>query len=102
MIDLTPIVNLLIAVLATLAMRYLVPWIRSNTTAKQREHLMAWVEIAVAAAQQVYYQADGKTRLAYAMNVLASQGFDVNSDAVRDAVEAEVLRLHQCLETTNE
>lgn len=98
MIDLTPLINAAILVLAALAMRYLVPWIRSKTTAEQREDLLFWAGIAVDAAQQLFYQSDGATRLEYALKYLADKGFDVEDEAVRGIVEAKVLRLHQALE----
>ena len=42
MIDLTPIVNAMIALAAAVATAFLIPWIRSKTTAEQREDLLAW------------------------------------------------------------
>lgn len=98
MIDLTPLVNVAIAILAAIALKYLIPWIEEKTTAKQREDLLAWVDIAVAAAQQLYHQADGATRLNYALSLLEAEGFNIDNRAVLDAVEAAVLKLHQGLE----
>ena len=95
MIDLTPSINAVVAVAASIAVRYLVPGIKEKTTAKQREDLLAWVDIAVCAAQQLYYHADGSIRLNYALNMLADEGFDIDNKSVRDAVEAAVLKLHQ-------
>ena len=97
MIDLTPIINAIIAILGALALKYLVPWLKARTTAAQREDLLKWVEIAVAAAQQLYYQSEGDVRLAYALQVLEEKGFDVKDEAVLNAVEAAVLKLHQGL-----
>ena len=94
-IDLTPLIEALIAALAAAAMYYFVPWIKSKTTASQREDLLAWVEIAVAAAQQLHYQSSGEQRLQHALKVLADEGFDINDRAVRSAIEAAVLKLHQ-------
>ena len=96
-IDLTPLLEALLLLLAMLALRYVLPWVRANTTAKQREDLLKWVDIAVAAAQQLFHQADGKIRLEYALEVLNGKGFDIDDMAVRDAVEAAVLKLHQGL-----
>jgi hypothetical protein len=85
----------LIAVLAAAAVYYIVPWIKSKTTASQREDLLAWVDIAVAAAQQLHYQSSGEQRLQHALKVLADEGFDINDKTVRSAIEAAVLKLHQ-------
>ena len=102
MIDLTPIINAVIALLAALATAYLIPWIKAHTTAKQREDLLVWVDIAVSAAQQLYHQADGADRLQYALEVLEAKGFDIDDVAVQDAVEAAVLKLHQGLVKTDD
>jgi hypothetical protein len=101
-IDLTPIINAVIAILAAVITIYVLPWVKSNTTAKQREDMLVWVEIAVSAAQQLYHSADGATRLTYALELLEEKGFDINDVAVKDAVEAAVLKLHQGLVTEND
>ena len=98
MIDLTPIINAIIAIMAALALRHIIPWINSKTTAEQRENLLRWVDIAVAAAQQLYYEGNGAERLSYALDLLEKKGFDITDQAVLDAVEAAVLKLHQGLE----
>jgi len=41
MIDLTPIANAVIAVVAVAITVYLVPWLRNRTTAAQREEINA-------------------------------------------------------------
>lgn len=100
MIDLTPIINVLILVVATLVTVYLVPWLKSKKTAEQTKDLMAWAKIAVAAAQQLYYQLDGEARLTHALAVMREAGFDVDTIEVRNAIEAAVLELHNALEGT--
>ena len=97
MIDLTPVLNAIIAVLAAVALKYLIPWIQGKTTAQQREDMLVWVDIAVHAAQQLFHEAEGATRLKYAMDLLESKGFDVDDVALRDAIEAAVLKLHHSL-----
>ena len=101
MIDLTPIINAAIAVLAALALRFVVPWLKSKTTETQRKDLEAWVKIAVAAAQQLYYQEDGAKRKEYVLKFLAEKGFDINDEAIDSAIEAAVLELHRALAEAN-
>lgn len=100
MIDLTPIINVLILVVATLVSVYLVPWIKSKKTVDQTKDLMAWARIAVKAAQQLYYQLDGEVRLEHALSVMREAGFNVDTIEVRNAIEAAVLELHNALEGT--
>lgn len=97
MIDLTTVIQAVLTVLVAVAMRWLVPWLKSRTSETQRQNLEAWVRIAVAFAQQVYYQNSGEERMANVLAFLESKGFDIDSDEVRAAIEAEVLKLHQGL-----
>ncbi|MBR4855120.1 MAG: hypothetical protein IKU94_00650 [Bacteroidaceae bacterium] len=97
MIDITPLINVLIALFATVVASFVLPWVSVNTTAKQRENLVKWAEIAVAAAQQLYHQESGTDRLEYALELMESKGFNIDDGSVRDAIEAAVLKLHQGL-----
>ena len=98
MIDLTNIVEAVIALAVALISVFVIPWISSKTTANDREDLLKWVDIAVAAAQQLFHQMNGAQRLDYALSFLAERGFDVDDAAVLNAVEAAVLKLHRKLE----
>ena len=98
MIDLTNILEAVVALAVAIITAFVLPWLRSKTTAEQRKELLVWVDIAVAAAQQLYHQLNGAERLAYALTILEEKGFDVDDGAVLDAVEAAVLKLHQQLE----
>ena len=53
-IDVTIIVDTVIALIMAIISTFAIPWIKSKTTAQQREDLVAWVKIAVAAAEQIY------------------------------------------------
>ena len=94
MIDLTPIYNAIIALAAACVSAFVIPWLKRKTDEQEREELLRWVEIAVAAAQQLYHQAEGSKRLAYALEFLEEKGFTID-DTVVDTVEAAVLKLHE-------
>lgn len=100
--DITSILEAIIALAAAVITVFLLPWLSGKTTAQEREELLGWVEIAVAAAQQLYHQCSGQQRLEYALSVLEERGFDVEEGAVVDAVEAAVLKLHRQLEAAND
>lgn len=101
MTDITSVLEAVIALAATVITVFLIPWISGKTTAQEREDLLGWVDIAVAAAQQLYYKCSGSQRLDYALAFLEEKGFDIDDGAVVDAVEAAVLKLHQKLEETS-
>lgn len=98
MTDLTPIINAAIALLAAVITAFVVPWIKRNTTQKDRETMLAWVEIAVAAAQQLYHELDGEKRKEYVLEFLATKGYSMDDAALDNAIEAAVLKLHRELE----
>lgn len=95
MINLTPILEAVIALAVAIITAFVIPWVKSKTTSQERDELLKWVDIAVAAAQQLYHHLDGADRWDYAMTLLAEQGYDVDERRVQDAVEAAVLKLHQ-------
>ena len=95
MMDLTTVLEAVIALAVAIITAFVIPWVKGKTTAQEREDLLTWVDIAVAAAQQLFHKMDGATRLRYALEMLEEKGFDVNDGVLQDAVEAAVLKLHQ-------
>ena len=98
MTDLTPIINAIVALLAAVITAFVVPWLKKKTTQQDRETMLAWVEIAVAAAQQLFYELDGADRKEYVINFLTERGYSVDEGALDAAIEAAVLKLHRELE----
>lgn len=101
MTDLTPVINAIIALLAALITAFVIPWLRRKTSAQDRAELLEWVEIAVAAAQQLFHQLDGAERKQYVLDFLAEKGYYLEDKEVDNAIEAAVLRLHRQLEACN-
>ena len=85
-IDLTPLLQAVIAFLAALVSYKLVPWIQARTTAQQQEMLRAAVSVAVYAAEQLYGTGKGKEKLMYVKGQLAKKGFHVDIDEIEAAV----------------
>lgn len=98
MIDITPIVNALIMMLAAIITTFVIPLLKKNASAQDLNEMLKWIDIAVMAAQQMYYTEDGAARKQYVLDFLTEKGYDVNSQAVDAAIESAVLKLHQELE----
>lgn len=77
-INLTPILQAVIVLLATLITYKLVPWIKSKTTAQQQENLRAAVRVLVFAAEQIFGAGKGKEKLEYVCEKLRERGYDVS------------------------
>ena len=85
-IDLTPIFQALIALLASIITIKVIPWIKARTTAQQQEMLRAAVSVAVYAAEQLYGAGAGKNKLMYVRGQLAKKGYHVDIDEIEAAV----------------
>ncbi len=97
-VDLTSLIVAIIGVLTAALVRFVIPWLKSKTTETQRTELLKWVDIAVTAAQQLYYDLSGPERKKYVLDFLSGQGFDVNDPEINAAIESAVLELHHWME----
>lgn len=89
-IDLTPVFQAVIALLAALVTYKLIPWIKACTTESQQASIRAAVKVAVFAAEQIYGAGNGREKLEFAREKLCEQGFDVDTDEI-EAVVGEYL-----------
>lgn len=85
-IDLTPLLQALFALLATIITVKIIPWIKSRTTAEQQKTLHTAVQVAVYAAEQVYGAGRGNEKLAYAQTYLLGKGYTVDIEVIEAAV----------------
>ena len=86
MIDLTPILQALIGLLAALVTYKLIPWIKARTTVAQQEQLETGVRIAVFAAEQLFGAGHGAEKFDYAIHWLADHGYQVDKGTIEAAV----------------
>ena len=86
MIDLTPILEALISLLAVLVTSKLIPWIKSKTDVNQQIALSTAAKIAVYAAEQIYGAGKGEEKLDYVISRLEEKGYTVDMDAIEAAV----------------
>lgn len=90
MVDLTPVVQAVITLLAALITYRLVPWIKARTTEQQQANLAALASTLVYAAEQLFGANHGAEKLAYVTDILRKRGYDVDSQEVLAVVEAAV------------
>ena len=86
MIDLTPIFQAVIALLAAIITYKVVPWVQARTTAQHQALLSSAVRVAVYAAEQLYGAGAGKEKLMYVKNQLAKKGYTIDIDEIEAAV----------------
>ena len=93
-INLTPIFQAAILLVAAIVTTFVVPWIKSKAKNEDMAIFLRWVEIAVAAAEQLYESTDGEKKKAYVLAYLNGKGYTVDVDDLENAIEAAVLKLH--------
>jgi hypothetical protein len=87
MIDLTPIINAVIALLAAIVTWKLVPWIKMRTSNEEQALISALVRTGVFAAEQLYKTPGmGQAKFEYVQKYLLAHGYQVDQAAVEAAV----------------
>ena len=96
MTDITPIVNAVIALAAAVVTAFVIPWIKSKTTAAQREEINSWVKIAVTAAEQIYLGAGkGKEKKEYVLKFLEEKNLKIDEESVDLMIESAVRNMNE-------
>lgn len=87
MIDLTNIVNAVLALAAALITAFVIPWIKANATLKQQENLQDVYRILVFAAEQIYGKGNGEEKLDYVKAQLMERGYTIDTDMIEATVK---------------
>ena len=95
MTDLTPIVNAVIALIASIITTFLIPWIKSKIDAAKLAQIVEWVGIAVRAAEQIYNESGmGEKKKQYVLDFLVDKGFTLDQNSINAMIEAAVKNLN--------
>lgn len=95
MIDLTPLLQAIIALVASLITIYLIPWLKSRTSYEQQAQISAAVHIAVYAAEKLYGAGRGDEKFAYALEYLKAHGFDLDAETLKGQINAAIKEMEQ-------
>lgn len=94
MIDLTPIVEALIGLLAALITAKVLPWLKSKLTAQQQEMLWMTTRTLVFAAEQIYGSEMGEVKLEWVEGELEKRGFTVDRVVIESIIKEFGKELH--------
>ena len=95
MIDITPIVEALIGLLSAIIVCVVIPYIKGKTNAQQQAEIAQWINIAVAAAEQIYKGSGrGAEKKQYVLDWLNANGMKCDDAAVEALIEAAVFDLN--------
>lgn len=93
--DITKIIELIIELLLVIATTLIIPWLKEKTDASKRDKILAYVDIAVNAAEQLA-KAEGWTgerKKEYVLSYLSQLNMKINYDEVDAMIEAAVINL---------
>ena len=92
--DITAIVNAVIALLVAIITTFVIPYVKSKTTEEQRHEVMQWTKIAVEAAEMIYRESGmGEKKKAYVEAFLIEKGLVFDVESIDALIEAAVLEL---------
>ena len=86
-IDLTPIIQALIGLLATIITVKVIPWIKAKTTNEQQAIIRATVRTLVFAAEQLFGAGNGEAKLEFVMEQLRLKGISADRNEVEAVVK---------------
>lgn len=95
MTDITPIIELLVTVLAALISIVVIPYIKTKLTRAQLDKAVQWVEIAVSAAEEAARAGliDKSSKYGYALELLERQGVTFDEATTQAMIDAKVWEL---------
>lgn len=95
MFDITPIVEAILALVAVVITGIVIPYIKKRTTTEQQKEIIAWVKIAVAAAEQIYVGSGrGPEKKLYVVKWLVDRNITVDTNKIDALIEAAVYELN--------
>ena len=93
-IDLTPIIQAVIALIAAIITAKVIPWIKAKTTNEQQAMLKAVTTTLVFAAEQIYGAENGDVKLNYVVEQLNKQGFTADVNMIEATIRENLIPLH--------
>lgn len=94
MIDLTPIMEAIIALVVAVITAFVIPWLKGKIDADKLEQIKLWVTVAVETAEQLYNGTGrGEEKKAYVVKFLQEKGFTIDPDSLDKLIEAAVFNL---------
>ena len=101
MIDLTPIFQAIIALLAAIITYKLIPWIKARTTNEQQEKMATAYRIAVLAAEQLYGSGYGLDKFQAAKKIIEKSGFTFDENLLEATVYENLTQFKETVENAD-
>lgn len=94
MIDITVIIEAVVALILALITTFLIPWIKTKVEAEKLAKVNNWVKIAVKAAEMIYTEVgQGVQKKDYVLSYLEEKGYTYDAESINLMIEAAVLEM---------
>lgn len=93
-INVTVIIEAVISLCAALVSVFLIPWVKKKIGAERMAEFLRWVDIGVAAAEQLFTTDATKAKKEFVLEFLNEKGVVFNEWEIDAAIEAAVIKLH--------
>ena len=100
--NITEIVLAVITLISALVSAFVIPLVKKKVGAENMAEFLRWVEIGVAAAEQLYSSVDTTKKKEYVLEFLELHRISYDEFEVDAAIEAAVIKLHNQLYGTLE
>ena len=96
MVDLTNLVLAGITLIIAIVAAFIIPYIKSKTTAEQFATIKLWVTVAVNAAEQLFAGSGrGDEKKNFVLSFLEAKGFTIDLESIDALIESAVLDLNK-------
>lgn len=96
MVDLTNFVLAAITLIIAIVAAFVIPYIKSKTTAEQFSTIKLWVTVAVNAAEQLFTGSGrGEEKKSFVLSFLEAKGFTIDLESIDALIESAVLDLNK-------
>lgn len=95
--NITAIIKAVVELVVALVLLFVVPWLKKKVGAERMADFLGWVDIGVAAAEQLFNSTATQAKKQYVIDFLREKGFTYNELEVDAAIEAAVIKLHNQL-----
>lgn len=100
MVDLTNFALAGITLIIAIVAAFVIPYIKSKTTAEQFATIKLWVTVAVNAAEQLFTGSGrGEEKKNFVLSFLQSKGFTIDLESIDALIESAVLDLNKSVTT---
>ena len=97
--DVTEILTLIVKLLVAVTTVFLIPYLKKKYGETKLNEVMKYVDIFVAAAEQLYDASDCAKKKQYVLDQLKAAGFNIDSVTLDAEIESAVNKLHNELVT---